>query len=381
MASQYLGFFTADAQLNSTDVLNNQTTVPQSESNPLQPFTIPRDESSESNGLQPTLTSDGSSNTLTQPLNDLVLLSQRYNSERFGDEIVGEILNNGTITAEYAKVSVSFYDANGAILGSEFTYADPSTLVPGQRAAFTIFITSDTIEDDTETYEFTLQWQDNDFNEFSKRITGQQVQTNDNDNNNDNGLISSININGATGGDLDCSDVGARNFQVGSSDSNDFDRDGDGIGCESGSNNNNDDNSLTAISSDSNSRCPDGSHRSPSGDCERVTDTSGMERCPDGSHRSPSGDCERVNDNNDSDGDNGGDSDNNDSDGDNGGDSDNNDSDGDNGGDSDNNDNDPNRLDNDENSDNNDNDEGNNDDIGNDVEDTVSDSGIDFSFD
>ena len=43
-------------------------------------------------------------------------------------------------------------------------------------------------------------------------------------------------------------------------------------------------------------RCPDGSHRSPSGDCERVTDTSGMERCPDGSHRSPSGDCERVTD-------------------------------------------------------------------------------------
>ncbi|CAN5838564.1 hypothetical protein BH23THE1_BH23THE1_30590 [soil metagenome] len=46
-----------------------------------------------------------------------------------------------------------------------------------------------------------------------------------------------------------------------------------------------------------NSRCDDGFHRSPSGDCERVTDTSGMPRCDDGFHRSPDGDCERVTDN------------------------------------------------------------------------------------
>jgi plastocyanin len=47
-------------------------------------------------------------------------------------------------------------------------------------------------------------------------------------------------------------------------------------------------------SSGSSSRCPDGYHRSPSGDCERVTDTRGMPRCPDGYHRSPSGYCEYV---------------------------------------------------------------------------------------
>jgi hypothetical protein len=186
--SQYLGFSPANAQLNTTDVITNQTTIPQSESNIIKPFTIPRDEPSNSNGLPSTSNSaDSNNNSLTQPVNDLVLLSQRYNDERFGDEIVGEILNNGTITAEYAKVSVSFYDENGAILGSQYTYTDPSTIAPGQKAAFNIFITSDTIEDDTETYEFTLQWQDNDFNDFSKRITGEQVQAiDDNDNDNDN---------------------------------------------------------------------------------------------------------------------------------------------------------------------------------------------------
>ena len=52
--------------------------------------------------------------------------------------------------------------------------------------------------------------------------------------------------------------------------------------------------SQSEESSDSISRCPDGSHTSPSGDCEKVTDTKGMPRCPNGSHRSPDGDCERV---------------------------------------------------------------------------------------
>ena len=42
-------------------------------------------------------------------------------------------------------------------------------------------------------------------------------------------------------------------------------------------------------------RCPNGYHKSPSGDCEKVTDTKGMPRCPNGYHRSPDGDCEQVN--------------------------------------------------------------------------------------
>ncbi|MDN5847572.1 MAG: hypothetical protein L0H53_15010 [Candidatus Nitrosocosmicus sp.] len=62
--------------------------------------------------------------------------------------------------------------------------------------------------------------------------------------------------------------------------------------------------SGSAIDNSESSRCPDGSHRSPSGDCETVTDTSGMPRCDDGFHRSPDGDCEEVRDNADNDDDN-----------------------------------------------------------------------------
>lgn len=41
-------------------------------------------------------------------------------------------------------------------------------------------------------------------------------------------------------------------------------------------------------------RCPIGTHKSPSGDCEKVTHSGGLPRCPNGYHRSPDGDCERV---------------------------------------------------------------------------------------
>lgn len=42
------------------------------------------------------------------------------------------------------------------------------------------------------------------------------------------------------------------------------------------------------------SRCPDGYHRSPSGDCEQVSASPDLPRCPNGYHRSPSGNCEAV---------------------------------------------------------------------------------------
>jgi endonuclease YncB( thermonuclease family) len=42
-------------------------------------------------------------------------------------------------------------------------------------------------------------------------------------------------------------------------------------------------------------KCPNGYHKSPSGDCEKVVDLpNDLPRCPNGYHRSPDGECERV---------------------------------------------------------------------------------------
>jgi hypothetical protein len=42
-------------------------------------------------------------------------------------------------------------------------------------------------------------------------------------------------------------------------------------------------------------RCPNGTHKSPSGACEQVVPHEGLPRCPNGFHRSPNGTCEAVN--------------------------------------------------------------------------------------
>jgi hypothetical protein len=41
-------------------------------------------------------------------------------------------------------------------------------------------------------------------------------------------------------------------------------------------------------------RCPNGTHKSPSGDCEAVVPHTGLPRCANGFHRSPGGTCEEV---------------------------------------------------------------------------------------
>lgn len=52
--------------------------------------------------------------------------------------------------------------------------------------------------------------------------------------------------------------------------------------------------SILYVNNETFARCPNGFHKSPSGDCEKVTNTKGKPRCPNGYHRSPDGDCEKV---------------------------------------------------------------------------------------
>ena len=68
-------------------------------------------------------------------------------------------------------------------LGSASGVTQHPSIPSGGRAGFDILITSDTIEDDTERYEFSIQWNDDDFDQHAIRITGEQAGANDNDNN------------------------------------------------------------------------------------------------------------------------------------------------------------------------------------------------------
>ena len=90
-------------------------------------------------------------------------------------------INNGTETANFVMVSVSFYDEDGIILGSVSGITEPSSIPPGGKAAFDILITSRSIDHDSERYEFSVQWSDDDFNQHTVRITDLPSTDNDNE--------------------------------------------------------------------------------------------------------------------------------------------------------------------------------------------------------
>src|SRR5688500_11660784 len=88
---------------------------------------------------------------------DLVLLSQNYSSKVLADEIVGEILNNGTGSAKSVEISAVFYNDSG-IVGSESTRLNPTTINSGDRSMFTLELVDEVIKSNAETYEFTIKW-------------------------------------------------------------------------------------------------------------------------------------------------------------------------------------------------------------------------------
>ena len=92
----------------------------------------------------------------------VIVLSSKYTNKESGDEIIGEVLNNGSGTAEFVKISISFYDQNHQIIDYESSYADPSTIEPGQRSPFVVYINSDSpVEKQmSASYEIIVQWRD-----------------------------------------------------------------------------------------------------------------------------------------------------------------------------------------------------------------------------
>jgi hypothetical protein len=68
-----------------------------------------------------------------------VILSQYSYVNNIGSmHIVGEVLNQAPVTAKFVKIIATFYNANGQVIGTDFTYADPTDLAPGQRAPFDV---------------------------------------------------------------------------------------------------------------------------------------------------------------------------------------------------------------------------------------------------
>jgi hypothetical protein len=75
-------------------------------------------------------------------------------------EIVGEVVNGGSEATQYVKVVATFYDETARVIGTDFTYTDPSDLAAGQSAPFEITVTDEDIADDIESVKLAAQSND-----------------------------------------------------------------------------------------------------------------------------------------------------------------------------------------------------------------------------
>ena len=74
--------------------------------------------------------------------------------------IVGEVLNQAPVTAKFVEIIATFYDANGQVIGTDFTYADPSELAPNQRAPFNIIVSEGSVPMyQMSSYGLAVDWQ------------------------------------------------------------------------------------------------------------------------------------------------------------------------------------------------------------------------------
>jgi hypothetical protein len=87
----------------------------------------------------------------------IILIEQKYKSDRFTDNIIGKVKNVGNGTAEFVQLTFNLYNKKGELIGTEYTYADPDTLKPRQKAPFNMFIDEKT-GDKVKAFEVSLTW-------------------------------------------------------------------------------------------------------------------------------------------------------------------------------------------------------------------------------
>jgi hypothetical protein len=75
--------------------------------------------------------------------NSVTILSHNSYTDDVGYfHVVGEVENNTPTTAEFVQVTGTFYDINNAVVGTQFTYTNPSDISSGAKAPFDLVLTS-----------------------------------------------------------------------------------------------------------------------------------------------------------------------------------------------------------------------------------------------
>jgi len=131
--------------LEKTETLSNtiDTTVQLNDDEDLEPLTTSQELGVANTNVanQDTDNTDEIKGTISTSNPDLKIngVSSFFRSDSFN--IVGEVLNQSDETKEYVKLSVTLYDSSDKVIGTDYTFTDPSDISSEDSAPFSVYIT------------------------------------------------------------------------------------------------------------------------------------------------------------------------------------------------------------------------------------------------
>ena len=81
--------------------------------------------------------------------------------------LIGQVQNNVTNEVNFVKIIATYYDQNGDISGTDFTFSDPYLLKPAMKAPFELALDEE-IMGELGSYDLTITWRNEDDSEDSK---------------------------------------------------------------------------------------------------------------------------------------------------------------------------------------------------------------------
>jgi hypothetical protein len=124
-------------------------------------FLTPQKSPDETVSSMTTETSNPSGLDQLSRTNSVEILSHNSYTDSLGFlHVVGEVKNNSPSLVEFVKIIGTFYDANDEVVGTHFTYTNPSDLVRGSKAPFDLILTSASIPiSDIDHYNLAASYQ------------------------------------------------------------------------------------------------------------------------------------------------------------------------------------------------------------------------------
>lgn len=87
-----------------------------------------------------------------------ILSSSQIRSEFGSTYIVGEVRNDLSDVVQFVQIVGRFYDSNGLLIDTDFTYTDLDLLRPGEKSPFRLIISDESVAQRIDNYTLAVNW-------------------------------------------------------------------------------------------------------------------------------------------------------------------------------------------------------------------------------